>query len=70
MSSLEQILARAGTRRAEHQLPYAGAVSPDEAFELLQLEPSAKVWGPSTDWKPRTRSVMPAAAQLCRVSEL
>ncbi|MGN6233771.1 MAG: rhodanese-like domain-containing protein [Trinickia sp.] len=43
MSSLEQILARAGTRRAEHQLPYAGAVSPDEAFELLQLEPSARL---------------------------
>lgn len=38
MSSLEQILAQAAKRRAEHQLTYAGAVSPNEAFELLQLD--------------------------------
>ncbi|MGN6667550.1 MAG: rhodanese-like domain-containing protein [Trinickia sp.] len=43
MSSLEQILSQAGARRAEHQLPYAGAVSPNEAFELLQLDPSARL---------------------------
>lgn len=43
MSSLEQILSQAGARRAEHQLPYAGAVSPDEAFELLQLDPRARL---------------------------
>lgn len=43
MSSLEQILAQAGARRAEHQLPYAGAVSPHEAFELLQLDPRARL---------------------------
>lgn len=43
MSSLEQILSRAGARRAEHQLPYAGAVSPNEAFELLQLDPQARL---------------------------
>lgn len=43
MSSLEQILAQADARRAEHQLPYAGAVSPNEAFELLQLDPRARL---------------------------
>ncbi len=43
MSSLKQILSQAGARRAEHQLPYAGAVSPDEAFELLQLDPRARL---------------------------
>ncbi len=43
MSSLDQILAQADKRRAEHQLSYAGAVSPAEAFELLQLDPSARL---------------------------
>lgn len=43
MSSIDQILAQAGKRRADHQLPYAGAVSPAEAFELLQLEPTARL---------------------------
>ncbi len=38
MSSLEQILAQADARRAEHQLPYAGAISPNEAFELMQFD--------------------------------
>jgi len=43
MSSLDQILAQAGARRTEHQLPYAGAVSPHEAFEWLQLDPRARL---------------------------
>ncbi|HEX7683189.1 MAG TPA: rhodanese-like domain-containing protein [Trinickia sp.] len=43
MSSLDQILAQADKRRAEHQLSYAGAVSPAEAFELLQLDPNARL---------------------------
>lgn len=43
MSSLEQILAQADKRRAEHQLSYAGAVSPAEAFELLQLDPNVRL---------------------------
>ena len=43
MSTLEQILAQAEKRRAEHQLPYAGAFAPAEAFELLQLKPDARL---------------------------
>ena len=43
MSSLDQILAQAGARRPEHPLPYAGAVSPNEAFEWLQLDPRARL---------------------------
>jgi len=43
MSSLDQILAQADKRRAEHQLAYAGAVSPAEAFELLQLHSKARL---------------------------
>ena len=43
MSTLEQLYAQAEKRRVETQLPYAGAVSPAEAFELLQLDPRARL---------------------------
>jgi len=43
MSTLEQLYAQAEKRRHENQLPYAGAVSPAEAFELLQLDPQARL---------------------------
>lgn len=43
MSTLEQLYAQAEKRRNENQLPYAGAVSPAEAFELLQLDPQARL---------------------------
>jgi rhodanese-related sulfurtransferase len=43
MSSLDQLYAQADARRAELQLPYAGALSPAEAFELLQLDPAARL---------------------------
>ena len=43
MSTLEQLYAQAEMRRQENQLPYAGAVSPAEAFELLQLDPAARL---------------------------
>jgi rhodanese-related sulfurtransferase len=43
MSTLEQIVARADQRRVDHQLVYAGALSPAEAFEFLQLDPKARL---------------------------
>jgi rhodanese-related sulfurtransferase len=43
MSTLEQLYVQAEKRRLENQLPYAGAVSPAEAFELLQLDPRARL---------------------------
>ena len=43
MSTLEQLYAQAEKRRVENQLPYAGAVSPAEAFELLQLDPRVRL---------------------------
>jgi rhodanese-related sulfurtransferase len=43
MSTLEQLYAQAEQRRAANQLHYAGALSPAEAFELLQLEPGARL---------------------------
>jgi rhodanese-related sulfurtransferase len=43
MSTLEQLYAQADKRRVDSQLPYAGAISPAEAFELLQLDPGARL---------------------------
>jgi len=43
MSTLEQLYALAENRRTENQLPYAGALLPAEAFELLQLDPRTRL---------------------------
>ncbi|KWI99963.1 rhodanese-like domain-containing protein [Burkholderia stagnalis] len=43
MSTLEQLHAKADERRAQGSLTYAGALLPAEAFELLQLDPSARL---------------------------
>ena len=43
MSTLEQLYAQAHKRRADNQLAYAGAISPAEAFELLQLDPRVRL---------------------------
>ena len=41
MTTLDAILKAAQTRKTQLNLPYAGALSPQEAFELLQHNPSA-----------------------------
>jgi rhodanese-related sulfurtransferase len=41
MSTIAAILDRAGQR--DPSLPYAGAVTPQEAFELLQADPNVKL---------------------------
>jgi rhodanese-related sulfurtransferase len=41
MSAIDQLLATARARGAD--LPYAGAVTPQEAFQLLQADPAAKL---------------------------
>jgi rhodanese-related sulfurtransferase len=43
MSTLEQLYAQATQRAGQNQLPYAGAILPAEAFELLQLDPSVRL---------------------------
>jgi len=43
MSRIESLLSAAETRRQSLQLPYAGALSPDEALELLQSEPRTRL---------------------------
>lgn len=43
MGRINEILTLAHTRADEQQLPYAGAVTPPEAFELTQLAADAKI---------------------------
>ncbi|NHL66811.1 rhodanese-like domain-containing protein [Burkholderia ambifaria] len=43
MSTLDQLYAKAEERRTQGALNYAGALLPVEAFELLQLDPSARL---------------------------
>ncbi|CAB3747346.1 rhodanese-like domain-containing protein [Paraburkholderia humisilvae] len=43
MTTLEQLYAQAEKRRVDNQLPYAGALSPAEAFELLELDPRVRL---------------------------
>lgn len=43
MNTTADILAAARARAKEAQLPYAGALTPQEAYTLLQSEPTAKL---------------------------
>lgn len=43
MNVIDRIYAVADQRRTQHHLPYAGALAPSEAFELLKLEPAARL---------------------------
>lgn len=43
MSTPEQLYAQAEQRREATHLPYAGALSPEEAFELLRQVPEARL---------------------------
>ncbi|BBO59871.1 rhodanese-like domain-containing protein [Mycoavidus sp. B2-EB] len=43
MSMLEQLYIQAQTRGLEHGLPYAGALTPTEAFEILKMDGVARL---------------------------
>jgi rhodanese-related sulfurtransferase len=43
METLNKILQHAKQRAEEHNLPYAGALTPQEAYQLLQLTPAARL---------------------------
>ena len=43
METLTQILENAKHRAQERNLPYAGALTPQESFKVLELAPSAKL---------------------------
>jgi len=49
MTPADQLLASARARAASLALPYAGAVTPQEAYQLLQLAPGAKLVDVRTD---------------------
>jgi rhodanese-related sulfurtransferase len=57
MKTPAEILKTADQRRAASELPYAGAVTPQEAYALLQSEPHAKLidvrTGAERDWVGR-----------------
>lgn len=48
MGKLTEILTLAGQRGQALDLPYAGALTPREAFDLLRLAPGAKLVDAST----------------------
>lgn len=41
MSNTTEVLSRAQKRAVDNQLPYAGALTPKEAYEVLQANPKA-----------------------------
>lgn len=43
MTNITQILQNAQQRAAQNQLPYSGALTPQEAYEVLQKTPHAKL---------------------------
>jgi hypothetical protein len=43
VSTLDQLYAMAEKRRLDDELPYAGAVLPVEAFQLIQLDPQTRL---------------------------
>lgn len=43
MPSTDELLQRARQRQIENQLPYGGAVTPQEAYALLQADPRVKL---------------------------
>jgi rhodanese-related sulfurtransferase len=49
MTTSAELLARARARGRENQLPYAGAVTPQEAYALLKSDPHIKLIDVRTD---------------------
>lgn len=43
MNRIDDIFARARARKDEYEMPYAGALTPREAFEVLEAMPQAKL---------------------------
>ena len=64
MGKLTELLTLAQTRARDHGLPYAGALTPAEACELLQLAPGARLVDVRTraewDWVGR----IPGAVEI------
>jgi rhodanese-related sulfurtransferase len=64
MGKISAILEQAQTRAKQNNLPYSGALTPDEAHQILQLAPGAKLVDVRTkaeiDWVGR----VPGAVEI------
>ncbi len=64
METMSKILERAKKRAEEAGLPYAGALTPVEAYELLQLTPHAKMVDVRTTAELELVGKVPEAAHI------
>ena len=64
METIQKILARAKNRAQEASLPYAGALTPQEAYEILQQAPHAKLVDVRTTAELELVGRVPSAAQI------
>ena len=64
METIQKILARAKNRAQEASLPYAGALTPQEAYEILQQAPHAKLVDVRTTAELELVGRVPSAAHI------
>ena len=64
METIQKILARAKNRAQEASLPYAGALTPQEAYEILQQAPHAKLVDVRTTAEFELVGRVPSAAHI------
>ena len=64
MTNITQILQNAQQRAAQNQLPYSGALTPQEAYEVLQKTPHAKLIDVRTTAELELVGKIPGAAHI------
>lgn len=64
METMSKILERAKNRAEESSLPYAGALTPQEAYEVLQKTPHAKLVDVRTQAELELVGKVPGAAHI------
>ena len=64
MTDVNRLLQQARQRAAEQNLPYAGALTPDEAYALLQALPSGKLVDVRTQAEWQFVGTVPDSATL------
>lgn len=64
MTNITQILQNAQQRAAQNQLPYSGALTPQEAYEVLQKTPHAKLVDVRTTAELELVGKIPGAAHI------
>ncbi len=64
MGQISEILTRAQARAEELGLPYEGALTPDEAYQILRLAPGAKLVDVRTRAELNWVGVIPDSVQI------